>query len=109
MQRKLENLFIYGTLAFKEIQQDLFERLVPTVVDSLKNYNRDYIRLPDVPEGTLYPIIKFTGHPEDQIEGHVLKITRDELLIADSYEGESYIRKKVTLKSGISAWCYTAH
>jgi gamma-glutamylcyclotransferase (GGCT)/AIG2-like uncharacterized protein YtfP len=96
-------------MAFEEIQLELFKRLVPTITDSIKNYKREYIRLFTISEGTLYPILEYTANPEDKIEGHVLKISHDELLITDSYEGESYPRKKVTLESGISAWCYVAH
>lgn len=107
-QEETENLFIYGTLAFKEVQRSLFKRLVPTEEDSLKNYSKDHIRLPDIPEGSIYPILKFTGNPEDEVKGHVLKITRHELTFTDAYEGESYLRKQVNLKSGLEAWCYVA-
>lgn len=104
-----ELLFVYGTLAEETIQQELFKRIVPTEGDALKGYVKNTIRLPDIPEGNKYPIIKFTDNLEDKVEGHVLKITRTKLTTTDTYEGKAYLRKKEKLESGTKAWCYVAH
>ena len=101
-----ERLFIYGTLALEDIQLSLFKRSVPITKATLKNYRKSHIRLPDIPEGTVYPILSFTGNPDDIIEGHILMITQDELSLADAYEGYAYRRERVLLESGVKAWCY---
>jgi hypothetical protein len=55
---------------------------------------------------THHPIVRFTGHPSDEVTGVVFQITRLELLNADQYEVAAYVRISVTLKSGKQAWVY---
>ena len=45
---------------------------------------------------------------KDTIEGTVLEITEEELLLIDRYEPDNYKRVKVMLESGKQAWIYLA-
>ncbi len=76
--------------------------------DQLTAYRKDQICIQDHRNGTLYPILKFTGDPHDTIDGKVVHISDTELKMTDAYEGKSYIRRPVQLVSGVIAWCYIA-
>ncbi|MGB3774725.1 MAG: gamma-glutamylcyclotransferase family protein [Leeuwenhoekiella sp.] len=106
---EIQRLFIYGTLSDSEIQLALFKRLISSELAILPNYKKDRIRLPDNPNGTIYPILKYNEDQNHQVNGHVLELTGKELAIADEYEGDSYLRKKVRLLSGEHVWCYVSH
>ncbi|MDE4982436.1 gamma-glutamylcyclotransferase, partial [Francisella tularensis subsp. holarctica] len=43
----------------------------------------------------------------DDFHGTVFELTSNEIKVSDKYEVDSYVRKKVTLISGNSAWIYT--
>lgn len=104
----MEHLFVYGTLRDPRVQKRLFERELTGFFDELTGYRRDKIRIPDNAEGTVYPIITYTGASENSVKGTVLELNQDDLQIADRYEGADYRRKEVHLNSGIRAWTYTS-
>jgi gamma-glutamylcyclotransferase (GGCT)/AIG2-like uncharacterized protein YtfP len=42
------------------------------------------------------------------INGWLIRVTEEELGRLDEYEGENYVRIRVTLATGIEAWVYRA-
>ncbi|MDE4949267.1 gamma-glutamylcyclotransferase, partial [Francisella tularensis subsp. holarctica] len=50
---------------------------------------------------------KKTENILDEVHGTVYELTTNEIKLSVKYEVDSYVRKKVTLKSGNSAWIYT--
>lgn len=94
-------LFTYGTLQDTQVQHYVFGRVVKGQPDKLPKFqwfeNAVYDR---------YPLVKFTGNPNDFVEGMVYKITEEELQVCDVYETSAYTRKVVSLASGVEAWVY---
>ena len=106
-----ENLFSYGTLQKTETQKNLFGRTLEGKTDRLDGYMISEIEIRDeefLAEGeekiqkTLVP----TGICGDFVEGTVLRLTEEELLIVDSYEPANYKRIAMHLESGLEAWIY---
>jgi gamma-glutamylcyclotransferase (GGCT)/AIG2-like uncharacterized protein YtfP len=96
-----EYLFTYGTLQDEAVQNVVFSR-------TLKG-NRDLLTYHKVAKekvGGLYPTLRPSTKEEDQVRGEVFIVSSEELIRADSYEGDAYYRKKVTLASGTQAWVY---
>lgn len=104
----MENLFVYGTLQEEKVQQIIFGRKLHGQQDLLKGYEKYSIRIPDDPSGTFYPAIRPSKNHESMVRGTLLLLKENDLMMADSYEGNSYLRKKLKLKSGITAWTYVA-
>jgi gamma-glutamylcyclotransferase (GGCT)/AIG2-like uncharacterized protein YtfP len=107
----MENLFSYGTLQLKQVQQELFGRTVPTSPDVLSGYKKETIKIKVESVVSLsgeeeHVIISYTGNSLDIIEGVILSITQDELNEADKYETNDYKRINVHLQSGKTAWVY---
>jgi gamma-glutamylcyclotransferase (GGCT)/AIG2-like uncharacterized protein YtfP len=96
----LELLFVYGTLHEPAVQIRLIGHTVPSEPDTLGGYERDFSLLPP------YPVAMPAENSE--IDGHVLEITAEELILFDIYETEAYQRIRVTLQSGKEAWVYIA-
>ena len=105
-----ELLFTYGTLQNHDIQRAIFGRLLDGQSDILEGYRKEWIDLnannDSNDEEFIYPIAVYSGCQEDAIEGFLYRLTFEELLKADDYEGDSYQRTKVTLKSGTLCWIY---
>ncbi len=108
-----ENLFSYGTLQKERVQLKLFGRLLNASKDRLKGYKLSSIEIKDktfLSKGeqniqlTLIP----SNNKNDTIEGTVLDISEEELLLADNYEPDNYKRVEVELASGRKAWVYMA-
>ena len=101
------HLFSYGTLRENSVQLTLFNRLLSGTPDTLLNYRLTQIKLSDQ-DGTehYYPGAYHTGNPKDQIAGVVFQLSYDELLRADLYETQAYIRRQVQLVSGKQTWVY---
>lgn len=88
-----------------------FGRLLTGHPDSLPGYRLDMLEITDVAvlassQQAFHPIAILTQNPNDRIEGMVFEITQEELLAADAYEVEDYIRTAVLLSSGKQAWVY---
>ena len=96
----LETLFVYGTLHDPKVQLLLLGRHLTSTPDVLLKYRRDMVLFPP------YPVA--VADAESYINGWVLCVNAEELERLDKYEGENYIRIRVTLASGLQAWVYTA-
>lgn len=89
-------LFVYGTLRQPALQIELVGRQIPGEQDALDGYRRH--------DHYAYPVaLPETGA---QIDGLCLAVTPAELALLDAYEGEDYLRLRVQLRSGRSAWFY---
>jgi gamma-glutamylcyclotransferase (GGCT)/AIG2-like uncharacterized protein YtfP len=95
-----EALFAYGTLKDTVIQQEIFGRILKGVQDMLQGYEISDI----VIHKNSYPII--VPNSVSYVEGLLFSVAAEELKKADEFETDAYTRRKVTLKSGISAWAY---
>ena len=108
-----EFLFSYGTLQKEKVQVELFGRLLKGTKDALKGYKLSTIEIKDESvlskSGQRYHLIAILSRDNaDMIEGMVLEISEEELLIADKYETKDYKRVNVMLESGKEAWIYSA-
>ncbi len=108
-----EYLFSYGTLQKEKTQLELFGRLLKGSKDRLKGYKTSSIEIKDESflskaEEKYQKIAIPSIDNKDFIEGTVLEITTDELLLADTYEPVDYKRIKAVLESGKKSWIYTA-
>ena len=107
----MESLFSYGTLQLESVQRTTFGRLLTGTPDAIIGYSISWIEITDAQVlatsgKTHHPIVKFTGHAEDHVEGTVFEITHEELLRADAYEVSDYKRIEVSLRSGGKTWVY---
>ena len=108
-----EYLFSYGTLQKDKIQLTLFGRILQGWTDTLRGYRVVSIEIKDKAflakgEENLQQTLIISQDNNDTVKGTVFEITEAELLHADKYEPENYIRSKVMLQSGKEAWIYTA-
>lgn len=104
----MENLFAYGTLKDREIQETIFGRVLTGVPDKLVGYTIKEINIEEEFGLTPYPIITETHNPEDVISGIRYSLSKHELELADNYEGIHYKRIKVQLNSNETVWTYSA-
>jgi gamma-glutamylcyclotransferase (GGCT)/AIG2-like uncharacterized protein YtfP len=107
----LEKLFSYGTLQIESVQIETFGRILNGTKDSLIGYVLSEIKITDSAviktSGTdIHPILKYTGKSTDIVEGTVFELTPSELIQADEYEVEEYIRVEGDFSSGQKAWAY---
>ena len=110
-EKATENLFSYGTLQLENVQLETFGRKLDGKPDTLPGYKLVMITITDddfvIKSGTSdHRSLQFTSNSADVIEGTVLKVTRNELEQADSYEPEGYERVRVQLRSGSTAWVF---
>ena len=104
----MENLFAYGTLKDKEIQETIFGRVLIGTNDKLIGYAVKKIQIEEEFGIIQYPIITATQNPEDSISGILYQISPEELQLSDKYEGMHYKRIQVQLESDEMAWTYSA-
>ena len=104
----MENLFAYGSLKDKEIQETIFGRVLMGTDDKLIGYAVKKIQIEEEFGVIQYPIITATQNPEDSISGILYQISPRELQLADTYEGMHYKRTQVQLESNETAWTYSA-
>ena len=104
----MENLFAYGTLKDKEIQETIFGRVLTGTPDKLVGYAIKEIEIEEEFGLTSYPIIVETKNHADTISGIIFKLTPRELELADTYEGNHYRRIQVQLHSKETVWTYSA-
>jgi gamma-glutamylcyclotransferase (GGCT)/AIG2-like uncharacterized protein YtfP len=100
MAENSETLFVYGTLHDPQVQLLLIGRRLNSTPDVLLKYRRDTELFPPYPVA----VVDADGY----INGWVLRVNSEELERLDNYEGENYIRVRVSLASGLQAWVYTA-
>lgn len=104
-------LFSYGTLQKEEVQTELFGRILHSTGDRLSGYKIVTIEITDKAflakgENKLQQTLVASGNDGDFVEGSVLEVTDDELIMADKYEPQNYKRITVILESGKSAYLY---
>lgn len=104
----MEHLFAYGSLKEKEIQETIFGRLLQGAPETLVGYEIKEISIEEEFGMEQYPIISPTENEKDTIEGMLFQVREDELQKVDTYEGKSYKRIQVEVKSKKTAWVYTA-
>ena len=104
----MENLFAYGTLKDKEIQETIFGRVLSGTPDKLVGYAIKEINIEEEFGVIGYPIITETQNSDDTISGIVYQLTPRELQLADTYEGIHYRRIQVELHSNEIVWVYSA-
>ncbi|WP_026376230.1 gamma-glutamylcyclotransferase family protein [Aestuariibacter salexigens] len=107
----MEHLFSYGTLQMPKVQQETCGRLLSGKKDALVGYVLSEIKITDPgviqTSGTdTHPILKYTGNASDIVAGTVFELTPEELMQADEYEVEEYLRVMGTFTSGRQAWAY---
>ncbi len=95
-----QNIFTYGTLRDSDVQKKLFNRVLNGSSDVLNNYVKYLITIDNE---SFYCIKQEEGM---RVEGMVYQLSNDELLIADDYEGDEYVRINVALQSGLNSWVY---
>jgi len=105
-------VFSYGTLRQPDVQKALYGREVPTISDTLPGYRLDWLLItdPDViatSGSDRHPILR-RGEPGDLVEGAFLELDGTELAATDAYEVADYVRRVVTLASGVEAFVYVA-
>jgi gamma-glutamylcyclotransferase (GGCT)/AIG2-like uncharacterized protein YtfP len=106
-------LFSYGTLQQREVQIANFGRELLGNKDTLQGYIIDEIRITDervIRESgkAIHPILRFTGNIVDEVSGTVFEMTDEDLMRADDYEVDDYVRISVKLQSGKKCWIYAA-
>ncbi len=104
----MENLFAYGTLKDKEIQEQIFGRILKGSPDQLIGYTIKDIQIEEEFGIINYPIILETKNAAESISGICYQLSERELELADTYEGMHYKRIEVQLESNETAWTYTA-
>jgi gamma-glutamylcyclotransferase (GGCT)/AIG2-like uncharacterized protein YtfP len=104
----MEKLFAYGTLTERDIQENIFGRILKGTPEILVGYMLKEIQIEEEFGLTQYPIIVETENPDDIIKGVVYEITTENLRQTDLYEGLHYKRVEVHLQSDQKAWAYSA-
>ena len=110
LSQNTELLFSYGTLREESVQLSIFGRRLEGRPETLIGYTLTTIEISDqefaARSGATQRNAQFTGNNSDVIEGVVLKVTPQELELADQYEPVDYKRVLVQMKSGVKAWVY---
>lgn len=106
-------LFSYGTLRRPEVQLATFGRHLAGRPDRLPGHTLSLLEITDpgvlaISGSAHHPVVRPTGDPADTVDGTAFQITARELVAADEYEVDDYVRTAVTLASGMTAWAYVA-
>ena len=104
----MQKLFAYGTLQDKDVQENLFGRILRGTPEILIGYELNEIQIEEEFGIEHYPIIMETNNSNDTINGVLYEVSMRELHQADLYEGLHYRRVEVHLQSNQKAWAYSA-
>ena len=96
----MEQLFVYGSLKKPIIQRSVFGRITKSFPDILQDFTRSKIMIEKI-----HPII--LPRKGKFVRGLVFSVSFRELRLIDEYETNLYKRRRVVLRSGLSAWVYT--
>jgi gamma-glutamylcyclotransferase (GGCT)/AIG2-like uncharacterized protein YtfP len=104
-------LFSYGTLQQESVQRTVLGRQLQGRQDAMLGYVHASLEITDesvveTSGSRFHPIAIWSGRPEDEVSGIVLRVTGAELAAVDRYEVSNYKRVLVDLKSGARAWAY---
>jgi gamma-glutamylcyclotransferase (GGCT)/AIG2-like uncharacterized protein YtfP len=105
-----ERLFCYGTLKNAETQQRVFGRILVSTPRSLRGYALERIEVSDPSflardSANQMTLVPCAG---GQIDGLVLTLNAEDLLVADRYEPAGYQRIAVETTLGERVWVYLA-
>jgi hypothetical protein len=105
-------VFSYGTLRQPGVQRALYGDEVPTVADALPGFRIDWLVITDADVirtsgSDRHPILR-PGSADDRVEGAYLELDDAGLAATDAYEVDDYVRRLVTLASGVEAFVYLA-
>jgi len=89
----MNQLFIYGTLLDKNVQQEVLGKSQDGKWGLVDNYilRRDW-----AVEGKAYP--RLFPHSDGCVTGQIIEVTDEELILLDEYETDAYYRDKVHVK-----------
>jgi gamma-glutamylcyclotransferase (GGCT)/AIG2-like uncharacterized protein YtfP len=104
----MEQLFAYGTLKNKDVQEKIFGRVLKGQPETLKGYTIKEIQIEEEYGLEPYPIIVQTKNQENTIDGILYELSMEDIQKADIYEGKYYQRIQVQLQSNQLAWVYSA-
>ena len=102
-------LFSFGTLLDERVQTSLFGRAVPSTPASLAGHITRPLPITDptvIATSGLDVHLTLARKHGSAVEGAVLHLPDDDLAAADAYEVDDYVRRRVLLSSGESAWAY---
>lgn len=102
----MEHLFSYGTLQSKEIQMQVFNKLLTGTNDQLLGYKLKDLKIEEEFGMADYFVAIPSENHEDFVKGKVFKVTNADLAKADQFESNAYKRIQIKLKSGTIAWIY---
>ncbi|HYC99527.1 gamma-glutamylcyclotransferase family protein [Brevundimonas sp.] len=104
-------LFSYGTLRQPSVQLANFGRLLDGREDVLEGYALSMIEITDpqviaISGSDRHPLVRWTGRPDDRVEGVAFRVSAAEIAAADAYETADYVRVTAILASGLEAEVY---
>ncbi|MFB7666356.1 GDSL-type esterase/lipase family protein [Kitasatospora sp. NPDC056138] len=102
-------LFSFGTLMDERVQTALFGQAVPSSPAALAGYTTRPLPITDpsvIAASGLDVHLTLECRIGAVVEGAVLHLTDQDLAAADAYEVDDYVRRRVRLSSGESAWAY---
>jgi len=102
----MEHLFSYGTLRSKQIQMQLFNKVLTGTKDQLLGHKLKSLQIEEEFGMADYVVAVPTSEDSDPIHGIVFNILATDLAKVDIFESNAYKRVQVTLKSGTVAWVY---
>ncbi len=102
----MEYIFSYGTLQSKEIQMQVFNKLLVGTSDDIMGYKLKDLKIEEEFGMTDYFVAIPSENPNDSINGIAFAVSNIDLAKADLFESNSYKRVQITLHSGKIAWIY---
>ncbi|WP_426484235.1 gamma-glutamylcyclotransferase family protein [Flavobacterium sp. 2] len=102
----MEQLFSYGTLRSKQIQMQVFNKVLTGTADQLLGYKLKSLQIEEEFGMADYVVAVASENPSEIIHGIVFNVTLADLAKVDLFESNAYKRVQVTLKSGTVAWIY---
>lgn len=102
----MEKLFSYGTLRSKEIQRQIFNKVLIGTADQVSGYKLKSLKIEEEFGMADYVVAVASESSTDIIHGVVFTISNADLAKVDLFESNAYRRVQVTLQSGETAWIY---
>lgn len=102
----MEKLFSYGTLRSKEIQRQVFNRVLTGKADQVLGYKLKSLQIEEEFGMADYVVVVPSENPTDIIHGVVFEVSIADLAKVDLFESNAYKRVEVKLQSGEVAWIY---
>ncbi|UTN04131.1 gamma-glutamylcyclotransferase [Flavobacterium bizetiae] len=102
----MEKLFSYGTLRSKQIQMQLFSKILTGSPDQLLGHKLKSLQIEEEFGMADYVVAVPTADSSDPIHGIAYNISASDLAKVDIFESNAYKRVQVELKSGAVAWVY---